>query len=471
VTVGHRPAGGDSSGWVLRSAGACAGVTGSAHLLRTAGTSVLVDAGMFQGGADPDGANAAPWPFDPRTVDAVVLTHGHLDHVGRLPKLVADGYRGPVYATAATLAVAEVVLRDAARIQAEDLARARRRLRRSGRDPRALRPLYRDGDVDAALRLARAVDFGRTVDLGDGVRFGLGRAGHVLGAAWVVLDGPGGRVVASGDLGDHDGALHPPPEPPPTADAVLIESTYGDRRHRDAAATVAEFAAVVATTLARGGNVLIPTFALERTQAVLAALRALQGSGAVPEAPVWLDAPMGARMTDLYRTFPETLRPELAARLAAGEDPFAPPRLHIATRPEDARALRDARGVVIVAGAGMMTGGRILGHLARHLGDPASSLVVVGYQAEGTLGRTIVEGAGRVRILGTTVPVAASVHTINGFSAHADAVALDGWLDAADPATVVPVHGEAVARSALAARSVARGRRVAEAVLGVDLTL
>ena len=461
----------DGSGWVLRSAGACEGVTGSAHLLRTPERTVLVDAGLFQGGDDPAAANAAPWPFDPRGIDAVVLTHGHLDHVGRLPKLVADGYRGPVYASAATLAVAEVVLRDAARIHAEDVARERRALVRAGRDPGALRPMYRDQDVDAALRSGRAVDLGRSVDLGAGVRFALGRAGHVLGAAWVVLEGPDGRVVVSGDLGDHDGALHPPPEPPPVADAVLVESTYGDRRHRDAAATYAEFGAVVAETLARGGNVLVPTFALERTQAVLAALATLQAEGAVPPAPVVLDAPMGARMTDLYRAFPETLRPELAARLAAGADPFAPPDLSTAARPEDSRRLNDARGVVIVAGAGMMTGGRILHHLRHHLGDRASSLVVVGFQAEGTLGRAIVDGAERVRVLGKTVQVAASVHTINGFSAHADADALDAWIDAADPETVVPVHGEAVARAALGARSTARGRRVVEAPLGVDVRL
>ena len=246
---------------------------------------ILVDAGLFQGGDDAAAANAAAWPFDPRGIDAVVLTHGHLDHVGRLPKLVADGFRGPVYATAATLAVAEVVLRDAARIQAEDVKRAQRNLKRSGRDPRTLRPLYRDQDVDAALRLGRAVDFGRAVDLGGGVQVTLGRAGHVLGAAWVVLDGPDGRVLASGDLGDHDGALHPPPDAPPVAEAVLIESTYGDRRHRDAAATLVEFASVVAATLARGGNVLIPTFALERTQAVLAALADLQATGVVPRGP------------------------------------------------------------------------------------------------------------------------------------------------------------------------------------------
>lgn len=460
-----------ASGWVLRSAGGCRGVTGSAHLLRAGGRRVLVDAGMFQGQDEAGAANAAPWPFDPRAVDAVVLTHGHLDHVGRLPKLVADGFTGPVYATPATLAVAEVVLRDAARIQEEDVARARRGLRRAGRDPDEVRPLYGEREVERALRAARAVDFGRSVDLGGGVRFTLGRAGHVLGAAWVRLEGPEGSVLASGDLGDDDGPLHPPPDLPTPAEAVLIESTYGDRRHRAAAATRAEFAEVVRATLARGGNVLVPTFALERTQSVLLALRDLEAAGAIPPARVALDAPMAVRMTELYRAFPETLRPELAARLAAGEDPFAPAGLEVVTRAEDSRRLADARGVVIVAGAGMMTGGRILHHLKHHLGRDANALVVVGYQAEGTLGRAIVDGAARVRVLGTTVAVAARVHTINGFSAHADQEGLDAWLAAADPEVVVPVHGEAAARAALADRAAARGVRVAEAPLGVDVAL
>jgi metallo-beta-lactamase family protein len=458
-------------GWVLRSAGACQGVTGSAHRLRCGDTRVLIDAGMFQGGDAEAGANEAAWPFDPRTLDAVVLTHGHLDHVGRLPKLVADGFRGPVYATAATLAVAEVVLRDAARIQHEDAARERRRRKRAGGDPGAVRPLYREQDVDAALNRARAVDFGRRVELGDGVTFRFGRAGHVLGAAWVALEGNGVTVVASGDLGDDDGPLHPPPAPPPRADAVLIESTYGDRRHRDAASTRAEFADVVRATLRRGGNVLIPTFALERTQAVLWALADLEREGAIPRRPVVLDAPMGARMTELYRSHPETLRPELAARLAAGEDPFAPADFETTTSFAASQRLAHARGVVIVAGAGMMTGGRILHHLRAHLGEPANALVVVGYQAEGTLGREIVDGARSVRVLGRRVPVAASVHTINGFSAHADAAALDRWLAAADPGTVVPVHGEAAARAALAERAAERGYRVLDAPLGVDLAL
>ena len=459
------------SGWTLRSAGGCEGVTGSAHLLRCDGGTVLVDAGMFQG-LDDAAATTAAWPFDPREIDAVVLSHGHLDHVGRLPRLVADGFRGPVFATAATLAVAEVVLRDAARIQAEDADRARRRLRRAGRDPGAARAAYREADVDAALALARPVAFHDARRVGRrGMRFELGPAGHVLGAAWVALDGPTGSVLVSGDLGDDDGPLHPPPAPPPPTDALLIETTYADRRHRDAAATATEFGTVVARTLARGGNVLVPTFALERTQSVLHTLQTLERAGAVPQARVVLDAPMAERMTALYRRHPQTLRPEIAARLAAGDDPFSPARLELVRTAEASRALNQARGVVIVAGAGMMTGGRILHHLKHHLYEPRNALVVVGYQAEGTLGRQIVDGARRVRLFGETIAVAAEVHTINGFSAHADAPALDAWWRASGARVVVPVHGEAHARTALADAVIAAGATALHARWGDDLVL
>jgi metallo-beta-lactamase family protein len=458
-----------TSGWTLCSAGGCEGVTGSAHLLATAGRRVLVDAGMFQG-AD-ERANTSPWPFEPRSIDAVVLTHGHLDHVGRLPTLVAGGFRGPVYATEATIAVADVILRDAARIQAEDADRARKRLRRAGRRYEHVRALFDDAAVDQTLERMTAVPFGERVDLGRGVGLRLGRAGHVLGAAWVELVGPTGSVLVSGDLGDDDGPLHPPPEAPPQVDALLIETTYADRRHRAFAATRAEFGDVVGRTLARGGNVLIPTFALERTQSVLHTLQELERSGEIPVARVVLDAPMGARMTELYRRHHATLRHALAARLVAGDDPFTTEGFSLSRTAAESRTLNDARGVVILAGAGMMSGGRILHHLKHHLWDARSALVVVGYQAEGTLGRRIVDGAKRVRVMGHTVAVAAEVHTINGFSSHADAPALDAFRVASGASLVVPVHGERRARQAFAERARADGVTVVEARLGRTVAL
>jgi len=468
------PAAGDrdrgDAGWTLCSAGGCEGVTGSAHLLRCGDDRVLVDAGLFQG-VDEESGNDAPWPFDPRELTAVVLTHGHLDHVGRLPRLVADGFRGPVLATSATLAVAEVVLRDAARIQHEDAARARRRLRRAGRDPERVRPAYREADVAAALALARPARFHQPLRVGRRLRVELGPAGHVLGAAWALLTGPTDRVLVSGDLGDTDGPLHPPPAPPPPTDALLIEATYGDRRHRTWQATLTEFAEVVGRTLRRGGNVLLPSFALERTQTVLYALQTLERDGRLPTARVVLDAPMASRMTALYRRFPATLRPDIAARLASGDDPFRPARLELARSGGASRALNQARGVIIVAGAGMMTGGRILHHLKHHLWDARNAVVVVGYQAEGTLGRRLVDGAQRVRLLGETIAVAAEVHTVNGFSAHADAPALDAWWQASGARVLVPVHGETDARRALAQRAEAAGIQVRSARVGEALSL
>jgi len=469
--VSDVPAERSLSGWTLCSAGGCEGVTGSAHLLVDRdGARILVDAGLFQG-PDEDEANRAPWPFEPRDIDAVVLTHGHLDHVGRLPRLWADGFRGPVFATPATLAVAEVVLRDAARIQAEDHARARRRARRSGSGRTAPPPAYSDNDLASVLAHGRAVPFHRRFTLHRGVHGTLGRAGHVLGAAWLALDGAGGRVLVSGDLGDADGPLHPPPEPPPPADALLIESTYADGRHRPWPATARAFGEVVRRTLDRGGNVLIPTFALERTQAVLHTLQALEGRHEIPRARVVLDAPMGERMTELYRRYPQTLCAAIADRLAHGDDPFRPAGLEFGRGGRTARELRHARGVVIVAGAGMLTGGRMLQHLAFHLGEARNALVFVGYQAEGTLGRQILDGQQRVAVLGKEIEVAAEIVSVAGFSAHADADVLDGWWRASGARVVVPVHGEDAARAALAARVEEAGAVARHARLGERLPL
>ena len=458
-----------ATGFDLISAGAIDGVTGSAHLLIGHGRRILIDAGMFQG--EDDDANRRPWPFDPRDVDAVILTHGHLDHVGRLPKLIDDGYPGAVYATEATIAVAEVILRDAAHVQEEDAERTRRRLRRAGRSSAHAAPLYDQRGVDAALARFRSVAFGEPIDLGRGVSATLFRAGHVLGASYVVVEGPHGRILVSGDLGDDDGPLHPPPESPPHVDALLLESTYGDRIHRSAEATRTEFAAVVGTTLRAGGNVLIPTFALERTQSVLLTLAELEREGAIPIAQVVLDAPMATRMTDLYRTHPATLRHALAARLLAGDDPFETEAFALARTRSESQRLNDARGVVILAGSGMMNGGRILHHLKHHLWDERNALVIVGYQAEGTLGRKIVDGATRIRVHGDTIAVRAGVHTINGFSAHADAAALDAFRAKSGARLLVCVHGEEAAREALAARARAAGVTVLTPRVGEKMTL
>ena len=426
------------------AAGAARTVTGSCHRLDFDGTRILVDCGLFQGPQQVARLNRESFPFDPADLDAVVLTHGHLDHVGRLPKLVADGYGGPIYATAATRAIAEVILRDSAKLQEEDHARAVRKAGAQGDDD-VPPPLYDDGDVDAALGRMRTLDLGATVEIGP-IRIGLGSAGHILGSAWVDLRGPDARVVVSGDLGNRESSLKRDADPPPACDVVLVETTYGDRRHRSLESTQREFRRVLHRALVRGGNVLIPSFALERTQQVLFELKL--ALAAEPEAfrhvRVFLDSPMARRMTELYREMANEFRDEVATALERGEEPFTPPNLEVTqTTGESKRINGIDGGAVVIAGSGMMTGGRIVHHLKHNLWRPAASVVVVGYQAEGTLGRALVDGAQSVRLLGDDVSVRASIHTINGFSAHADRDDLLAWLDGTGDAQVVLVHGEA----------------------------
>lgn len=451
----------------LLAAGAAGTVTGSCHHLTLGGRVVLVDCGLFQGGADADALNREPFPFDPVGLDAVLLTHGHLDHVGRLPLLPKRGFAGPVHATRATREIAEVILRDSARLQREDVERERRRARREGGgEPPP--PLYDEADVDAVLRLfVEPVAFDRPRDLGGGLSVRFGPAGHILGSAWLQLDHPDGRVVASGDLGNRESPLQAEATLPPPCDAVLVETTYADRAHRSRAATEEEFREVVRSAVARGGNVLIPTFALERTQVVLYEIGLLVEAGELEPLPVFLDAPMAARMTRLYRSCANEFRPEVRAVLEAGGDPFDPPGLRVTPRRQDSMAINEVTGgAIIIAGSGMMTGGRIQHHLKRNLPRPEASLVVVGYQARGTLGRRIVDGAGRVRIHGDDVPVRAGVHTIGGFSAHADHDDLRRWLAPTGDARVVMVHGEPEVRAGFARELEAEGRRTLLPELG-----
>lgn len=438
------------TGPVLRSAGAAGTVTGSCHHLTYAGARLLVDCGAFQGPADLEARNAEPFPFDPAALDAVVLTHAHLDHVGRLPQLVRAGFRGPILAAPGTRDVADVILHDAAKIAREDVERARRKARRAGREDAVAPPPFDEADVEAALQRFRTVAFGAATDVA-GLRVTLHPAGHVVGSAWVALDGPEGRIVASGDLGNRESLLHPAPAPPDAARAVLCEATYGDRTHRSRAATRAEFADVLAQAASAGGRVLIPSFALERTQAVLYEIHRLQREGAVPEVPVVLDSPMASRMTEIYRRHPDAFRPEVRA-LAGDGDPFTPPRFEATPDAASSRALNDREGpLIVVAGSGMMTGGRILHHLKHHLWKDDTRVVVVGYQARGTLGRALVGGATHVRIFGDAIRVRARIHTIGGLSAHADRDDLLAWLAPVRGAKVRLVHGEADALDAFAA--------------------
>lgn len=456
----------------LLSAGAALTVTGSCHLIEARGARVLVDCGLFQGRGLSE-LNQQPLPFDPSTIDHVLLTHGHLDHCGRLPLLLEAGYRGPIHATRATRAISEVILQDAAKLQQEDWERALRRAEKQGRDEDEVEPpLYVPGDVAGTLARFRDVAFDTVIDLGSGVTATFRPAGHILGSAFVEIDTPDGRVVASGDLGNRESALQDVAPLPRECDAVLVETTYADRTHRSLAETIEEFRRVIRTAVEAGGVVMIPSFALERSQTVLYHLNAMMREGLIPRVEVFLDSPMAARMTRLYEECANEFRPELAAKLAAGVDPFEPPTLELTVATEESKRLNDLdHCAIVIAGSGMMTGGRILHHLRNQLYKREASLVVVGYQGEGTLGRLLVNGARHVRIYGREIDVRASVHTINGLSAHADRDDLLRWLGGTGNARAYLVHGEPPVIEAFAGHLEETGREATAVERGVEYEL
>jgi metallo-beta-lactamase family protein len=434
--------------------GADRGVTGSCHLLECCGRRLLVDCGMFQGSHELEEENSASLGFDPASVDFLLLTHAHLDHCGRLPLLVRGGFRGEIIATAATRDLARIVLQDAAHMAEDDAAW---RSRRAG--GREVAPLYTHADVDAALALfTRTVSYGQELTLGGDLRVSFHDAGHILGSAHVLVRaaeaGRERRLLFSGDIGGAGRPIIRDPAPP-EAGIVLMESTYGDRRHRSPAESVRELVGVIAATVARGGNVVIPSFALERTQEILYSLRAAIAAGELPaRLPVFVDSPMAVSITEVYRAHPECFDEQSAALVARGQDPFGFASLRLTRSTAESMALnRISGGAVIMAGSGMCTGGRVRHHLVHNLPRTNASIVFVGYAAQGTPARRIIDGARSIRLFGEELPVRAGVHTINGFSAHADQAELLAWhAKVGGRERTLLVHGELPAMEALAAR-------------------
>ena len=434
--------------------GAARGVTGSCHLLDCAGRLLLVDCGMFQGSRDLEEENSEAFGFDPATLDFLLLTHAHLDHCGRLPLLVRRGFRGEIIATAATRELAQIVLQDSAHMAEEDAAW---RSRRKGGAP--VVPLYTQADVAAAMqRFGRAAAYEQVLELVAGLRVSFHDAGHILGSAHVLVQaheaGRDRRVLFSGDIGGAGRPILRDPAPP-AAEIVLMESTYGDRCHRSPAASVTELIEVIGTTVARGGNVVIPSFALERTQEILFALRAAVAAGALPpQLPVFVDSPMAVSVTEVYRVHPECYDAESAALIAAGHDLFGFAGLRLVRATAESMALnRISGGAVIMAGSGMCTGGRVRHHLVHNLPRPSASIVFVGFAAQGTPARRIIDGARTITLFGEELPVRAHVHTINGFSAHADQTELLAWhARVGGGERTLLVHGEPRAMNELAAR-------------------
>ncbi len=430
--------------------GAAGTVTGSRFLVEGPGFRVLVDAGLYQGVADLRRRNWADFPVPPDTLDAVVLTHAHLDHSGYLPKLVKDGFAGKVVCTPETAQLVAIILRDSAHLQEEDAAYANA-VGFSKHHP-AL-PLYDAADVARTLPLLSPAPLGRTTPLAEGVTATLRSAGHILGSATVVVDAAGSRVLFSGDLGRPHHPLLLPPADPPVADTVVVESTYGDRRHPEPDPSV--LAEAIRRTAARGGVVLLPAFAVDRTELVLMELRRLTRAGEVPRLPVFVDSPMALAALDVYRRAREQGSAQLRPDLPPAAELFDTGDLRVARTPEESRALnRPGFPCLLISASGMASGGRVVHHLETLLPDPRNTLVLTGYQAVGTRGRQLLDGARQVKVHGRYVPVRADVVAIQDFAVHAAADELVGWLSRAPrpPRTAYVVHGEAEGSHALARR-------------------
>lgn len=431
----------------LHSLGAAGTVTGSCHLLTIGCARYLIDCGLFQGDPELEARNREVFPVEMREIEAVLLTHAHLDHVGRLPLLHKRGFRGPIYCTPPTLNLAQTVLLDSARLQLETYRQELQRARRMGREASVPQPLYDEDDVYRTVALMRPLlEFGEELSLGAGsgrIRVRPERAGHILGSAYLVIDAPEGRVIFSGDLGNRESGLQRDFSPPPPADAVVIETTYADRRHRALRDTLREFAQVLRESIPLGGKILIPSFAIERAQTILYVLKTMMDSGEVPRVPIFLDSPMAARATHEYFEFGDELVPEVRHSLREGEDPFRPSTLHVVSSSQESQRINRYDGAaIILAGNGMMSGGRIQHHLKHQLWKPSTSLVIVSYQSPHSVGGQIVAGAQHVHVLGEDIAVRARVHTIGGFSAHADQDDLLAWLETTGAAHIWTVHGE-----------------------------
>jgi metallo-beta-lactamase family protein len=425
--------------------GADRNVTGSCHLLECAGKRLLIDCGMFQGSHELNQDNAEDFGFDPHGIDYVLLTHAHLDHCGRLPLLVKRGFQGEIIATAATRELTRIVLLDAAHLQEEEAVRTTRRHSRHNGNSPVESPLYTELDAMNCFDcFGRKAIYGQRITLAEGLTVSYHDAGHILGSASVRIEGDGHSVIFSGDLGNSGRPLLRDPQPPPHADVVVMETTYGDRLHRSLPDSVKELYDAISSTFQRGGNVIIPTFALERAQEILFYLREGVQQGKLPGSiQVFLDSPMAISATEIFNRHPECFDEQSTALLNSGQDLFALPGLHMSRDTSESMALnRVSGGAVIMAGAGMCTGGRIRHHLKHNLWRRDASIIFVGYAANGTLARRIIDGAKYVTLFGEEIPVRASIHTINGFSAHADRDELLAWHRAIKPATTFLVHGD-----------------------------
>lgn len=431
--------------------GAADTVTGSRYLIEYGSSQVLLESGLFQGPRELRQRNWDDLSVPARELDAVVVSHAHLDHCGYLPRLWRQGYRGPVYLTPDTANLASIILRDSARLQEEDAFYAKKKGFSKHAEPL---PLYDQDDAEGAISLFRPVNFTAWQELPEGGRVRFLPAGHILGAAIVDIECGGVRILHSGDLGqgDHPLLVGPHVIPAERYDAVLVESTYGDREHPAQDDSLAE---VISNTIQRGGTVLIPAFAVDRTEVLLHALNQAIEAGKIPLVPIYVDSPMAIEALTVYRHAIDRdhseIRPEIREHLSAS-DVFDPGTLETLRTPEESKSINGAPPCIIISASGMATGGRVLHHLKRLLPDPLSSVILVGYQAGGTRGAQLRDGATQLRIHGDDVSVRAEIHDLGFFSVHADRNDVVGWLRTAEvpPRRIVLIHGENEERDELA---------------------
>jgi metallo-beta-lactamase family protein len=435
--------------------GAAGGVTGASYHCQAQQANILIDCGMFQGGKEAQIRNRKAPPVDYRRLDAIVLTHAHLDHCGRLPMAVRAGYRGPVYATPATADLVALILRDSLKVQNSDLVKINRMLARTGKP--AISPAFDEADVEAAISQLRPIGYHTSYSVATGMEVIISEAGHILGSGTIQLTaGEGGvtkRVVFSGDLGARGMPIVRDPEVFHEADMVVMESTYGDRDHKPLQATLDEAISIIGEAISTGGKILVPSFAVGRTQDLLYYLEQAFRKGGLPRFPVYIDSPMAIEATRIYMNHPELFDEEMQEFMASGEHARDKGYVRETVTAEESMKLNELTGpCMIIAGSGMCNAGRIQHHLRHNLWKKNTSVLVVGYQAEGTLGRKLVEGAKSVRIFGEPIAVRAKVHKLGGFSAHAGQTELLKWFNSLAPVRprVVLVHGEEHAREALA---------------------
>ncbi|MFM7077751.1 MAG: MBL fold metallo-hydrolase RNA specificity domain-containing protein [Planctomycetaceae bacterium] len=434
----------------LRFLGAAGTVSGSRHLLEHDGRRVLFDCGLFQGEKRLRERNWQPFPEPAESVDAVVLTHGHIDHSGWLPRLVREGFRGRIHTSRATADLLGLLLYDSAKCQAEDAEYANRK--GYSKHAPAL-PLYDERDVERTLRLLEPTDRERWFEPARGCRARFHDAGHMLGSSFVEVEAGGARplrILFSGDVGRYDAPLYNDPVPPPPCDVLVCESTYGDRDHPPSR-PLDELEKATREAIDRGGMMLVASFAIGRCQQLVYLLRTLMEAGRLPKIPVWIDSPMAVEATEVFRRHVAE-HDFTEARMEGVAESLASPWVRMARTAEESKAINGHRGAgIVIASSGMMTGGRILHHLARRLPDPTTTVLVAGFQAIGTRGRALVDGADTIRIHGRDIPVRAAVRRVDALSGHADRKELSRWLGGMPaPRRTFLVHGEPPAAAALA---------------------